>query len=243
MQCGIQRKKGTEHMEKKGNTAGQILTWIIILIAFSVVLFTVFTLRSADVNGRSVFGVRAFVVLSDSMSATDFSSGDLIVSRSVDPYELAEGDIISFISQNSENYGEVVTHKIRRHTTDAYGGPAFVTYGTTTDTDDEAPVPYSAILGKYSFKVPGVGKFVNFLKTPMGYVVVILIPFMLLIGYQAVRSILLYREYKAARRRAIEAYKRKIMRERQEAARMRAELARRNGQTVPPERPAPKPKN
>jgi len=222
--------------KKAENTAGQFLSWVIILLAFAVVLFTVFTLKNAGADNRSVFGIRAFVVLSDSMSATDFSAGDLIISRSVDTDELAEGDIISFISQNSDNYGEIVTHKIRRHTTDIYGNPAFVTYGTTTDVDDEAPVPHSAVLGKYSFRIPAAGRFITFLKTPMGYVVVILIPFLILIGYQAVRSVLLYREYKRARQRAIEAYKRKILRERQEAARMRAELARRNGQAVPPTR-------
>ena len=48
---------------------------------------------------------------------------------------LQPGDIIAFTSQDSANFGETVTHKIRSLTTDADGQPAFITYGTTTDTD------------------------------------------------------------------------------------------------------------
>lgn len=67
------------------------------------------------------------------MSKTDFDAGDLVLVKEVKDYStLKEGDIISYISQNTENYGEVVTHKIRRITTDVSGEPGFITYGTTT---------------------------------------------------------------------------------------------------------------
>ena len=63
-----------------------------------------------------------------------------------------------------------MTHKIRRLTKTADGSPGFVTYGTTTDTDDEAIVTYPYVLGKYTGKLPKVGTFFTFLKTTQGYI-------------------------------------------------------------------------
>ena len=134
-----------------------------------------------------------FIVLSDSMSKTDFDAGDLVLSKEVDPSELQVGDIISYQSTNEENYGETVTHKIRDLTTDAEGAPGFVTYGTTTDTNDENIVTYSFVLGKYQTHLPGVGKFFQFLKTTPGYIACIFIPFLLLILMQGINSIRLFR--------------------------------------------------
>ena len=66
----------------------------------------------------------------------DIKAGDLVLTRDVDPATLQPGDIIAFTSTNDENYGQTVTHKIRSLTTTADGEPGFITYGTTTDTDD-----------------------------------------------------------------------------------------------------------
>ena len=49
---------------------------------------TVFTIVSAstfDRSDRSLFGYKAFIVLSDSMAKTDFSAGDLVLVKEVDP--------------------------------------------------------------------------------------------------------------------------------------------------------------
>ena len=48
-----------------------------------------------DRNDRALFGYKMYIVRSDSMSATDFKAGDLILVRSVDPATLQEGDIIA----------------------------------------------------------------------------------------------------------------------------------------------------
>ena len=141
-----------------------------------------------------------------------------------EPKNLEEGDIISFISQNSENFGETVTHKIRRRTTDASGAPGFVTYGTTTDTDDATVVTYPYVLGEYQFAIPKLGTFFNFLKTPQGYIVCIFTPFMLLILYQAYQSIMLFRAYKKEQRAELEEEKAKIEADREETLKMMKEL-------------------
>lgn len=217
-------------MKKAFNVIKSIFTWLVVLLAVCMMIFTVVSVNTFDRNDRSIFGYKMFTVLSDSMSKTDFDAGDLILSKEVDPSTLQVGDIISYQSTNPENYGEVVTHKIRALTTDAEGNPGFITYGTTTDTDDENIVTYSFILGKYQMKLTGVGKFFEFLKTTPGYIVCIFLPFLLLILMQGINSIRLFRKYKQEQQEELQAEKDKIEADRAETQKMMAELLKMKAQ-------------
>ena len=187
-------------------------------------IFTVISATTLNRNDRSLFGLKMYKVLSDSMKATDFAAGDLVFVKEVDPATLKEGDIVSYISQNTENFGETVTHKIRRLTTDADGNAGFVTYGTTTDTDDEKIVTYPFVVGKYQFHIPKLGYFFDYLRTTPGYIVCILIPFLLLILSQGLTSVRLFRQYKSEQNAALEEEKAKIAAEKEETQKMMAEL-------------------
>ena len=192
---------------KVWNIIKSVIVWLIVALAACMMIFTIVSVATFDRADRNLFGFKAFIVLSDSMKKTDFNAGDLVLVKEVDPSTLKEGDIIAYTSQNSSNYGETVTHKIRRLTTDANGEPGFVTYGTTTDTDDETIVTYPYVLGKYKSHIPKVGTFFRFLKTTPGYIVCILIPFMLLILTEGIRCIRLFRTYKAEQQAELQAQK------------------------------------
>lgn len=168
-------------MKKIWNVTGNVFIGILAVVAVCMMIFTVFSVTTVNRHDRSIFGYKMLVVLSDSMSATDFSAGDLIFVKETDPKTLKEGDIIAYISQDSENYGATVTHKIRRAITDENGDLGFITYGTTTGMDDPVAVTWQYILGKYRMKLPGVGTFFSYLKTVPGYLLFILLPFMGLI--------------------------------------------------------------
>ena len=183
-------------MKKALHITKIILVWLLVILAVCMMIFTVVSSLTFDRTDRDIFGYKAFIVLSDSMSATDFDAGDLVLVKEVDPATLQVGDIIAYQSTNTENYGEVVTHKIRELTTDANGNPGFITYGTTTNQNDENVVTYSSVLGKYQTSLPGVGTFFQFLKTTPGYIVCIFLPFLLLILIQGINSIRLFRRYK-----------------------------------------------
>ena len=175
----------------------RVVTTVLMVASICIMLFTVVSVLTFNRTDRQLFGYRAFIVLSDSMSATDFSAGDLVLTRDVDPSTLQPGDIIAFTSTNTESYGQVVTHKIRSLTTTGSGEPGFITYGTTTDTNDEAVVTYMDVLGKYSGCLAGVGRFFNFLKTTPGYILCIFVPFALLILSQSMETVRLFRRYKS----------------------------------------------
>lgn len=211
-------------MKKTLKIIKNIVVGALALLAVCMMIFTIISVSTFNRNDRELFGYRVYIVLSDSMSKTDFDAGDLVLVKETDPSTLKEGDIISYISQNSENYGEVVTHKIRTLTTDANGEPGFITYGTTTDMDDETVVTYPFVLGKYQKHIPELGKFFQFLKTTQGYFVCIFVPFMLLILYQGVNCLKLFRRYRQEQMEEMQQEKAKIEEERAESAKVLAEL-------------------
>ncbi len=211
-------------MKKKLTIIKNIFVWLMVALAVCMMIFTIVAVNTFDRSDRSLFGYKAFIVLTDSMSKTDFSAGDLVLIKDVDPSTLKEGDIISYTSQNTSNYGKTVTHKIRKLTTDAQGEPGFITYGTTTDTDDEIVVTYPYVLGKYQTHIPKVGTFFQFLKTTPGYIVCILIPFLILILMQGIDCVKLFRRYKKEQIEQMNEERAKIEEERAEAQKMMAEL-------------------
>ena len=211
-------------MKKALHIAKNVLVWAVVIMAVLMMVFTIVSVNTFNRNDREIFGHRAYIVLSDSMSATDFSAGDLVLVKKVDPTTLKEGDIIAYQSQNEENYGATVTHKIRKLTTDANGNPGFITYGTTTGVDDATVVTYPFILGQYRFSIPKLGTFFNFLKTTQGYIICILIPFLLLILYQGINCVKIFRRYKAEQLEELQAEKDALAAQKKESEDMMAKL-------------------
>ena len=183
-------------MKKRLEAVRNILSWTLTAAAAVMIIFTIVSLTALDREDRSIFGFRAFIALSDSMSATDFDAGDLVLVKEVDPATLKEGDIIAYISRSNASDGETTTHKIRRLTADEDGKPGFITYGTTTDTDDEGIVTYGDVLGVYRGHIPKVGRFLAFIKTTGGFITCILIPLFLIVLAQGISCIRLLRTYR-----------------------------------------------
>ena len=212
----------------------KVLTWILIAITAFMMVFTIFSVLTFDRNDRNLFGIRFYVVLSDSMSPSEnnkddkvhFNAGDIVLIKNVDnASDLQPGDVIAFISQNSASYGETVTHRIReRRTTPTGKLIGYVTYGTNTGTNDEALVEPEFVLGVYAGKLPSVGRFFQFLKTTPGYIVCILVPFLLLILWQGVNTVKLFKRYKQEQMADMQAERDQIAKEREESAAMLREL-------------------
>ena len=211
-------------MKKVLNVIKTVFVWAIVALSVFMMIFTIVSVATFDRNDRNLFGYRAYIVRSDSMAATDFDAGSLILVKETDVRELKEGDIISFISQDHDSFGQTITHKIRAVTKDAQGNLAFVTYGTTTNVDDATLVTAPYVLGKYEVAIPHLGTFFNFLKTPQGYIVCIFIPFMLLILQQGVNTVKLFRRYKGEQMEEMNAEKARLEEERAQNARMMEEL-------------------
>lgn len=218
------------------NITFKVLIWLLVTFTVLMVVFTAVTVATVDKNERSIFGFRFYVVRTDSMSLSDknadlavhFNAGDVIVVKSIDEdakRELKAGDIITFMSVNSESYGETVTHMIREvkvSSEDKVLG--YVTYGTNTGVNDEILVEPSFVMGVYRGKLVGVGKIIAFMKSIPGYIVCVFTPFLLLILYNGFNVIRLLRRYKREQAEALQAEKEKIDAERAENQRVMQEL-------------------
>lgn len=174
-------------IQKKNSVTGvcnvviTMVSWLLSAVVIGVMIFTITSSGVLSGEGTTLFGYRFFIVKSDSMAATDFKTGDVVITKEVDPQSLQDGDIITFVSQNWGSFGEIVTHKIRRSILDPSGNPGFITYGTTTDCDDEVAVTYEYIIGKYCGKIPKIGTLFGFIKTAPGMLLCLFLPFLLVL--------------------------------------------------------------
>ena len=211
-----------------------LLALVIVVAAICPWGFTIFSSTFFNDHQKNLFGYRFYTVLTDSMSLSElnedvsihFDAGDIVIVAPVDdPAALQPGQVISFVSQNEESFGETFTHAIREVRRTKEGKViGYVTYGTNTDTNDIAIVEPEYVLGTYWGHLPAIGHFFNFLKTPPGYIVCILVPFLLLILYQGVNTIQLFRRYKKEQMADMEEERAQIAEERKQSAEMMQEL-------------------
>ena len=210
------------------------IAWLLVAFTVAMMIFTVVSVTTVDQNNRSLLGMKFYIVRSDSMSPSEankdldvhFSAGDIVIIRNTHKkMKLEAGDVISFVSMNEKSYGETVTHMIREVKTDDNGRViGYVTFGTNTNTNDKALVEPEYVLGKYIGKLPRAGNFFAYVKTTPGYIICILIPFLLLILYNGINVIRLFKQYKKEQTALFEAEKAEIAAERQRNEQMLREL-------------------
>lgn len=235
------------------NISLKVAAWLVVVFTVFMMIFTIVTVSTVDRNDRSIFGVKFYIVQTDSMSESEnnkdmdihFNAGDIVLIKNLsdkEKTELEAGDVIAFLSTNSVSYGETVTHMIREvRKNDDGKAVGYVTFGTNTGVSDEALVEPEYVLGKYTGKFHGLGNFFAFVRSTPGYIVCILIPFILLILYNGVNVIRLFKKYKKEQTAIMEAEKAEIAAERKQNEEMlrrlqalQEQLAKQSGDELPP---------
>lgn len=228
-----------------------IVVWVFFAFTILIMLFTIISsifFNNKKGDDKSLFGLTFNIVLTDSMKDDArfggegegaFASGDLIIGTTVEDKEdwedLRVGDIITFVNQNDVNeenkhiYGSVgstVSHEICEIVRDDKTGKllGFKTFGTTTGTVDEAMVEPEYIRSKYSFTMPFFGHFFQFVKTTPGYIVCILVPFILIIALQIANVVKAFRRYKGEQLSEMKEERLKLEEDKQANAKMMEEL-------------------
>jgi len=131
----------------------------------------------------SFFGWKPFIVLSGSME-TQILTGDIAVVKEVDADTLKVNDIIAF----REKDDLVVTHRIVEIIKDN-GEIKYKTKGDNNNAEDKGYVLQSQVEGLFQFRIGRLGNLALFIQTPIGMVVCISIPLLLLILVQTADSI------------------------------------------------------
>ena len=129
----------------------------------------------------SFFGWKPFIVLSGSME-TEIYAGDVAVVKETDTASLKKGDIIAFKS------GEIgITHRIYDIIQEE-GETRYITKGDNNNAEDNGYVLPEQIEGVYQFKISRLGNLAMFIQTPIGMIVCLSVPFIILVLVQIVDS-------------------------------------------------------
>ena len=157
---------------QKASLAVNIVLAVALVIA-ALCAYVSFVSKSG--NGvPNILGVEVFSVQTDSMYPV-LKPGDLIIDKAVkDPSKLRVGDIITYWTVIN---GQRVlnTHTIHN----IYDGGdylIFETKGENNSIADSLTVHESEVVGKYTARIGGVGKALDFLQTSKGFLICIVIP-------------------------------------------------------------------
>lgn len=187
-----------------------IIDIVVVLILIISILVVTMSLTSRSSGVPNIFGIAPITVASDSMEDT-LMVNDLIFCEVRTDYvydDYAVGDIVTF-NQEIEGETRFNTHRIVEVVED--NGITY--YKTQGDNKDTNPVPdeklktANDIVAKYTGnKIGGVGAFFSFIRTQLGFFLVILLPMILFFVYEAVRvimNIIAYNKEKAAEEAAV----------------------------------------
>ena len=157
----------------------------VILIPILIIIYTMIIKGLLNKDRVPTFlGYCPMIVLTDSMTPA-INSGDLIVDKTVKPEEVKVQDVISFFDPDG-NGTSVVTHRVVEILNEN-GKLSFRTKGDYNNTEDITPVPAENLVGRYRFRIPGLGNVAMFLQTTPGLIVCIGVPVVLLAGYEILR--------------------------------------------------------
>ncbi len=133
----------------------------------------------------TIGGVAPMIVLTDSMSPL-FDGGDLIFIRTAEAEDIQVGDIISFFDP-AGNGTSVVTHRVQE-IVNQDGEIKFITKGDANNAEDRLAVRAQNLIGTYTgFHIPGAGHIAMFMQTTAGLIVCVILPILLLVGYDIIR--------------------------------------------------------
>jgi len=172
------------------NLIGTVLTIVrillIVLTLVSLALTMILSLNVGKESGNGLFG-RKFFIVADSMMEPSYKAGTLVTAEAAAAYY--PGDVIVFKSSAPESYGSVTVRAIRSEIVHN-GRTAFITYPASTGSDDISPAYNGDVLGRVTASHPLIGSFYSFMRSSGGYMLLILLPFMLLILCEIARYLL-----------------------------------------------------
>lgn len=158
-----------------GRTTGRgVLRWLSYLLLSVVVVAFIFVFVASR-----WFDWRFDAVLTGSMTPT-YKVGGMVVIRPVDPAAVVVGDVITY--DHPVQTELLVTHRVVSVYPEG-DSLEFQTKGDAVPEEDGYRVPSETVRGTVCLYVPLFGRFAEFVKTPLGFTVCLIVPsFLLLMG-------------------------------------------------------------
>jgi len=173
----------TSTLHKTLTVVGTILCIILLPILIINITLIVKSYTNKDAV-PDVGGWFPLIVLTDSMYP-EIESGDLIINKTVDPEAVQVGDVISFFDP-AGNGTTIVTHRVVE-VVEENGAKMFRTRGDNNNTEDRLLVEGEDIVGTYRSRIPGAGSIALFMQTTTGLIVCVVMPILLIVGYDIIR--------------------------------------------------------
>ncbi len=183
----IKNKKSTEAVSIKHRIM-TVLGTVICIILLPVLLINITLIIKSYTNADevpSVGGYLPLIVLTDSMYPV-IESGDLIICHTIEGSDVKVGDVISYFDP-AGNGISIVTHRVTEVTKEN-GGLAFRTKGDANNVEDSLLVQEDSLVGVYKGRIAGAGNVAMFMQTSTGLIVCVVLPLILLVGYDVIRS-------------------------------------------------------
>ena len=131
----------------------------------------------------------AYTIVSPSMVPT-INVLDVVVIKRVDkPTDLKKGDIVTFTSTDYRYSGITITHRIVNVEKTSSGKYLYTTKGDNNNTQDSARISFDEIYGKLLFRIPKIGYLQYWLSSILGWVAIIIVPAVCIIGYDIFKLI------------------------------------------------------
>lgn len=133
--------------------------------------------------------VSAYTIVSPSMVPNINVLDVIITTRVSDPSKIKVGDVITFNSTDYRSSGVTVTHRVKKVEKTSDGKYLFTTKGDANNTKDATRQPFSSIYGKVLLRLPKLGYIQYILSTVLGWLLLIIVPTVLIIGADIIKII------------------------------------------------------
>jgi len=169
-----------------------ILSWVVLDILVMIAEFLLYYFISIKIyatKGEEFKPpVSLYTILTPSM-VPNINPDDVIVDITVkNPESIKIGDVITFVSSASLTQGMTITHRVIDIKVEN-GEYLYYTKGDANLSQDIAPAKFKNVLGKVLFKVPKLGLIQHFLATRGGWLIVVVIPALLIIGSDIIKIV------------------------------------------------------
>ncbi len=149
---------------------GKIIYYLFYAVIFLIAVGVIFPLLPIPGN------YQLLTVLSGSMEPK-IKTGSVVAVKPADDYKI--GDIINF--GKNEKLKTATTHRIHDIRIEK-GNPVYITKGDANNAPDTKEVSPEEINGKVILSVPFAGYAVNAAQKPLGFMIIIVIPAVIIIG-------------------------------------------------------------
>lgn len=176
----------TDKKLSRSQLAGTIIGVAVCVLLLPLLIMNLILIVKSFVNSDevpSIGGITPMIVLTDSMDPV-IKSGDLIFAKSIDPAEVAVGDIITFFDPAGSGTS-TVTHRVVEVLRE--DGLYFRTKGDANNTEDRSLVPAENLIGVYRARLPGMGQVAMFLQTTPGLLLCVVLPLGALVAVDLIR--------------------------------------------------------